>query len=155
MRHLVAALLPLLASADCAATASKPPVISLQHYIDARLDEAPEALEDAHRDNGGLWMVPGAHRSPLREEYTVDWETRSGSLRTLDETPWPDLADAVPLEVEAGSLVVFHDHMPHRSDANRSGTSRLAVTLHAHESSSEWLADNWLQRGDLPDFTLA
>jgi phytanoyl-CoA hydroxylase len=113
------------------------------------------ALEDAHRDNGCLWMVPGAHRSPLREEYTVDWETRSGSLRTLDETPWPGLADAVPLEVEAGSLVVFHDHMPHRSDANRSGTSRLAITLHAHDASSEWLADNWLQRGDLPDFTLA
>ena len=113
------------------------------------------ALEDAHRENGCLWMVPGAHRSPLREQYRVDWNTRTGSLSPLDATPWPDAADAVPLEVEAGSLVVFHDHMPHRSDANHSDSSRLAVTLHAYDAASEWLGDNWLQRGELPDFRLA
>lgn len=112
------------------------------------------ALEDAHRDNGCLWMVPGAHRSPLREQYTVDWETRAAELSPLDDTPWPDISEAVPLEVEAGSLVLFHDHMPHRSEANHSERSRLALTLHAHDASAEWLADNWLQRGDLPDFIL-
>ena len=31
------------------------------------------ALEDADRDNGCLWMAPGARRGPLRERYAVDW----------------------------------------------------------------------------------
>ena len=111
------------------------------------------ALEDADRDNGCLWMVPGAHRGPLRERYAVDWSTREGTLVTTDPTPWPE-DEAVPLEVPAGSLVVFHDHMPHRSDLNRSARSRVALTLHAHDRSAEWSADNWLQRGELEPFVL-
>jgi phytanoyl-CoA hydroxylase len=112
------------------------------------------AVEDAHRGNGCLWMAPGAHRSPLRETYEVDWTTREGTLRSIDDTPWPAADQAVPLEVPAGTLVVFHDHMPHRSDRNTSGESRVAVTLHAHDAASAWLPQNWLQRGDLPDFAL-
>lgn len=111
------------------------------------------ALEDADRDNGCLWMVPGAHRGPLRERYAVDWSTREGTLVTTDPTPWPE-GEALPLEVPAGSLVVFHDHMPHRSDPNRSARSRIALTLHAHDRAAEWSADNWLQRGALEPFVL-
>jgi len=109
------------------------------------------ALEAADRENGCLWMVPGAHRGPLRERYAVDWETREGTLTTVDETPWPR-EGAVPLEVPAGSLVVFHDHMPHRSDSNQSSRSRVALTLHAHDRHAAWSADNWLHRGELPAF---
>ena len=36
------------------------------------------ALEDATRENGCLWMAPGGHKSPLREQYTVDWRTAPG-----------------------------------------------------------------------------
>ena len=110
------------------------------------------ALEDADRDNGCLWMAPGAHRGPLRERYEVDWSTREGELVDLDATPWP--ADAVPLEVPAGSIVVFHDHMPHRSEANRSERSRVAVTFHAHDRAASWAAGNWRQRAPLPHFDL-
>ena len=111
------------------------------------------ALEDADRDNGCLWMVPGAHRGPLRERYAVDWSTREGTLVTTDPTPWPE-GEALPLEVPAGSLVVFPDHMPHRSDPTRSARSRGALTLHAHDRTAEWSADNWLQRGALEPFVL-
>ena len=109
------------------------------------------ALEDADQDNGCLWMVPGAHRGPLRERYAVDWETREGTLTTVDTTPWP-AQDAVPLEVPAGSLVVFSDRMPHRSDTNLSARSRVALTLHAHDRSATWSPDNWLHRGELEAF---
>ena len=112
------------------------------------------ALEDAHRENGCLWMVPGGHRGPLRELYTVDWQRRDGRLRTVDETPWPGLDEAVPLEVPAGSVVLFHDHMPHRSDRNESAASRHALTLHAAERGSTWVSENWLQRQGLADFEL-
>ena len=109
------------------------------------------ALEDADRDNGCLWVVPGAHRGPLRERYSVDWETREGTLHTIDRTPWPG-EQAIPLELAAGSLLVFHDHLPHRSDTNRSPRSRVALTLHAHDQQSTWERDCWLQRGELGRF---
>ena len=112
------------------------------------------ALEDANRDNGCLWVAPGAQRSPLREVYEVNWGTRTATTSTLDSTPWPSDAESVPLEVPAGSLVLFHDHLPHCSHTNRSDRSRLALTFHCHDSRSEWLSENWLQRGDLPHFVV-
>ena len=112
------------------------------------------ALEDATRNNGCLWMAPGAHRSPLRERYEVDWQTRQGTLKVLDETPWPSQETTVALEVEAGSVVVFHDHMPHCSHANRSQKSRVAVTFHGYNPHSSWALNNWLQRTHLDDFII-
>ncbi|MFY0538709.1 phytanoyl-CoA dioxygenase family protein [Nannocystis pusilla] len=112
------------------------------------------ALEDAHRDNGCLWVQPGGHRTPLRERYEVDWSTRTGTLHTVDATPWPTDAQAVALEVPAGTVVVFHDHLPHRSSHNHSATSRHAFTMHAAEKGAGWPSRNWLQRPKLGDFAL-
>jgi phytanoyl-CoA hydroxylase len=112
------------------------------------------ALEDAHRDNGCLWVHPGEHRSPLRERYEVDWGTRKGALRRLDDTPWPSSADAVALEVPAGSVVLFHDHLPHWSAHNHSDASRLAFTMHVAERGAAWSPGNWLQRPTLGGFAL-
>lgn len=112
------------------------------------------AVDDANRENGCLWMCPKAHRSPLRELYAVEPGAQSGHLTTLDETPWPDADTALPIEVGAGSVVLFHDHMPHRSDANRSSSPRHAFTMHVAEASSTWSPQNWLQRHSLPPFPL-
>ncbi|MCY1066452.1 phytanoyl-CoA dioxygenase family protein [Nannocystis sp. RBIL2] len=112
------------------------------------------ALEDAHRDNGCLWVQPGGHRTPLRERYEVDWSSRTGTLHTIDATPWPTDAQAVALEVPAGTVVVFHDHLPHRSSHNHSAASRHAFTMHAAEKGAGWSSRNWLQRPQLGDFAL-
>jgi phytanoyl-CoA hydroxylase len=109
------------------------------------------ALEDATRDNGCLWVEPGGHRGPrgrLRERFV-----REGSqvrMETLDATPWPDDAVAVPVEVQAGTLVCFHGLLPHYSAPNRSAHSRHAYTLHATDGSSVYSPANWLQRTTLP-----
>ena len=110
------------------------------------------ALEDAHRDNGCLWVQPGGHRSPLRERYEVDHQSGTGVLRCLDDTPWPSSDEAVAVEVPAGSLVIFNDHMPHYSSQNRSKHSRHAFTMHFAEAGAAWSKINWLQRHDLGDF---
>jgi len=102
------------------------------------------ALEDATVDNGCLWVAPGGHRGPLRKRFV-----RAGDavrFDTLDETPWPTQAEAVPLEVAAGTLVCFHGLLPHYSAPNRSAASRHAYTLHATDARSRWSADNWLCR---------
>ncbi|MDX1460877.1 MAG: phytanoyl-CoA dioxygenase family protein [Xanthomonadales bacterium] len=106
------------------------------------------AMEDASRENGCLWMQPGQHRTPLREIYEVDWNTRTGTLRTLDETPWLT-GKPLALEVEAGSVVFFHDHMPHYSSQNTSPRSRHALTLHVADASARWPTFNWIQRPNL------
>ena len=110
------------------------------------------AIEDANRSNGCLWVQPGGHRSPLREIYKV--EQGIGELTILDDTPWPDNNSAVPVEVSTGSVVIFHDHMPHYSSQNLSEHSRHAFTLHVAEKSSDWSEKNWLQRPTLRDFEL-
>jgi len=110
------------------------------------------ALEDATRDNGCLWVQPGGQRSPLREIFEVDEVTGSGTLRPLDATPWPRLADAVPLEVKAGTAVLFNDHLPHYSSHNHSDRSRHAFALHVAEANSTWSPQNWLQRSMLRPF---
>lgn len=112
------------------------------------------AIEDANRDNGCLWVQPGGHRTPLREIYQVDWRTREGRLTQLDPTPWPNTDEAIAVEVAAGSVVIFNDHMPHYSSQNRSAHSRHAFTLHVTEKSAKWSGKNWLQRPALGDFAL-
>ncbi len=112
------------------------------------------ALEDANRGNGCLWVQPGGHRSPLREIYQVDWIARKGKLTDLDKAPWPATDKASAVEVPAGSVVIFHDHMPHYSSQNRSDHSRHAFTLHVADKSSGWSESNWLQRRSLGSFEL-
>ncbi len=110
-------------------------------------------IEDATRENGCLWMQPGQHCSPLREIYEVDWQRRAGKLRGLDDTPWTQ-SEAVALEVPAGSMVLFDDHMPHYSSQNTSDRSRHAFTLHVMEKGTNWHEKNWLQRPKLGAFEL-
>ena len=104
------------------------------------------ALEDATLENGCLWAQPGGHRSPLRERFVRDGRTLR--IERLDATPWPDDSTAVPLEVPAGALIVFHGLLPHYSAPNRSACSRLAYTLHVTDASAAYSTNNWLQRGD-------
>lgn len=106
------------------------------------------ALEDATVQNACLWVQPGGHRSPLRERFV-----RKGDQITMEKLSadvWPDTSVAVPLEVEAGTLLIFHGLLPHYSAPNRSGRSRHAYTLHVTDASCVYSPDNWLQRG--PDF---
>ncbi len=65
----------------------------------------------------------------------------------LDATPWPTDATAVPVEVRAGALVLFHGKLPHYSAPNRSPVSRHAFTLHVTDGNARYAPHNWLQRG--------
>ena len=103
------------------------------------------ALEDADLRNGCLWVEPGGHRGPLRERFVL--QGAGAGIEKLDAAPWPDPSSAIPLEVRAGTLVVFHGLLPHYSAANRSALSRHAYTLHATDARALYSPRNWLQRG--------
>ena len=128
------------------------------------------ALEDATLHNGCLWVAPGGHHGPLRERFVrrsasaagdavvedaggaaADAASVDAAMEILDPSPWPELGTALPLEVTAGTLVVFHGLLPHYSAPNRSHVSRHAYTLHVTDASAVYSPRNWLQRSaDLP-----
>lgn len=102
------------------------------------------ALEDATRENGCLWALPGFHRCGLKSRFM---RAPAGGTRfeTYDASPWPE-EKLVPLEVAAGTLIVLHGQLPHLSRANLSPRSRQAYTLHLIEAGCRYPADNWLRR---------
>lgn len=49
------------------------------------------------------------------------------------------------LEVKAGSLVLMHGNLLHKSDANRSDKHRVAFNFNVIEGGCRWKEDNYLQ----------
>jgi ectoine hydroxylase-related dioxygenase (phytanoyl-CoA dioxygenase family) len=68
------------------------------------------ALDDFTDTNGATEVIPGSHR----------WGA--------EESAAPDDARAVKVTMPAGSVLLFAGTLVHRGGANRSGTTRLAVT---------------------------
>lgn len=102
------------------------------------------ALEDADESNGCLYALPGAHRKGLKERFHYGGD---GALCMSPVDPVSfDPEAAVPLVAPAGTLVVLHGLLPHRSGPNLSERSRMAYTLHVVDRSAEWANDNWLKR---------
>ncbi len=106
------------------------------------------AIEDATLNNGCLWVEPKGHLGPLRERFNLT--DRDTSMIPLNNQPWPDEKSGIPVEVKAGSLVVFHGLLPHYSAPNRSEKSRQAYTLHVTDGQSQYAEENWLQPSKLP-----
>jgi phytanoyl-CoA hydroxylase len=106
------------------------------------------ALEDATEANGCLWAEPGGHRRPLHQRFVR--EGRTTRMETLDPAPLPT-EGLVPLEAPAGSLVLLHGSLPHRSGPNLSDRSRHAYALHLVDGTCRLSSDNWLRRApDMP-----
>ncbi len=107
------------------------------------------AVDDATLENGCLWVEPGGHKTPLRQKFIR--EGRQTKMIDLDKTPWPDTDSAVPVEVEAGTLVCFNGFLPHYSAPNISDKARHAYTLHVTDAACDYAPENWIQRSkDFP-----
>jgi len=105
------------------------------------------ALEDATRDNGCLWALPGGHEGPLRRRF-VRAPGGGTAFVELDATPLPAVVPAspwAPLEVPSGTMVLLHGRLPHWSGPNRSPRSRHAYSVHVVDASCHYPEDNWLR----------
>lgn len=104
------------------------------------------ALQDATVDNGCLWAWPGGHRRMRLHKRFVRAPGGGSAFEVLGPED-PDQPDAyVPLEAAAGTLVVLHGLLPHKSGENTSPRSRNAYSVHVVESDARYPAENWLQR---------
>ncbi|MGS2720843.1 phytanoyl-CoA dioxygenase family protein [Paraglaciecola aestuariivivens] len=102
------------------------------------------AVEDATLQNGCLQVGEGCANMPLKEQF-VRHPDDTTELIQLHDLPWPSDNTAKPLEVKAGTLVVFNGLLPHFSAPNLSAKSRHAFTLHITCANTEYAKQNWLQ----------
>lgn len=102
------------------------------------------AIDDATRENGCLWISKEGANTPLRERFNA--HEGEATLKGLSDKPWPSDDMAIPLEVEAGTLVVFHGLLPHYSAPNKSDKARHAYTLHVCDGATNYAGTNWIQR---------
>ena len=114
------------------------------------------ALEDATIENGCLSFARGSHRrAPVKSRFVrkerggtgfddvvgakfpVDLET--GELEK-------DMEEEYELgEVKAGTLVLIHGNLLHKSERNTSDRSRVIYTFHVIEGENDYDGKNWLQ----------
>ena len=107
------------------------------------------AIDDATRENGCMWAVPGGHRLPVRSRSRLNESRTSTVTDVLDPEPYP-LDNLQCLEAKRGTLVLLDGAVPHLSAANTSDKPRHAYTIHAIDGMANYLDDNWLQRPTLP-----
>ena len=110
------------------------------------------ALEDCTPTNGCLWFLPGSHKThPVTRRFV-----RSKQLGTefinIDTPEIPvshvDEQEYVCVPVKAGSLVLIHGSVIHKSEANLSDKSRWAYAFHiieGEDAGCQYPTNNWLQ----------
>ena len=103
------------------------------------------ALEDASQENGCMWVIPGGHRNNLKSRFYRNKKGNGTEIEILDDSQW-ETSKMVPLEVNAGTMVILHGLLPHMSYANRSKLTRHAYTMHLIEGNADYPECNWLQR---------
>ena len=95
---------------------------------DRSLTAAWIALDDATVENGCLWVLPGSHRPGVIYPDRDQDDPRFDCTAEAYDFPY-SAADEVPVEVTAGSVVLFNGYLLHRSLPNtaRSGLRRALV----------------------------
>ena len=117
------------------------------------------ALEDATAENGCLSFAKGSHRrAPVNSRFVrkEGGGTRFEDVRGARFPTGLDFEEEnvgvdeeyVLGEVKAGTLVLIHGNLLHKSKQNLSGKSRFIYTFHCIEGENEYDEKNWLQPPD-------
>jgi ectoine hydroxylase-related dioxygenase (phytanoyl-CoA dioxygenase family) len=104
---------------------------------DRSLTAAWIALDDATVENGCLWVIPGSHRAGILYPDREHDDARFDCTVEAYDFPYGD-GDAVPVEVPAGSALIFDGHLLHRSLPN-TGQHGLRRALVNHYMSARSL----------------
>ena len=93
-------------------------------------------------------FVPGSHKwAPVAKRFVRLPEGGTG-FEPLDGVEPPSDADYSMTECTAGSLLLIHGSILHRSAPNKSARSRYAYTFHCIEGNCDYDGKNWLQTPD-------
>jgi hypothetical protein len=116
------------------------------------------ALEDCTVENGCLSFAPGSHkRFPIKDRFVRSADGKGTSFTSNTDAQWPkglerddeDKEEAYELgEVKAGTLVLIHGNILHKSEKNTSKKGRMIYTFHCIEGENVYDECNWLQPPD-------
>jgi phytanoyl-CoA hydroxylase len=100
------------------------------------------ALEDCTETNGCLWFIPGSHKTtPISRRFV---RSESGGTTFIgDDELDIDESKYIKSEVKAGTLVLIHGSVVHKSAPNYSKDSRYIYTFHVIEGNATYPIDNW------------
>jgi phytanoyl-CoA hydroxylase len=115
---------------------------------DRSLTAAWIALDDATVENGCLWVLPGSHRPGVLYPDRDHHDPRFDCEVEAYDFPYRD-HDAVPVEVSAGSVVVFNGYLLHMSLPN-TGRHGLRRALVNHYMSAQSLLPWFVPEGVTP-----
>jgi ectoine hydroxylase-related dioxygenase (phytanoyl-CoA dioxygenase family) len=90
-----------------------------------RLVSVQVYLDDATRENGCLWMIPGSHRHGVLPVF----QDRGTIGRLYTDLERFEGEEPEAIEAPAGTAVFFHGDVVHGSRSNRTTESRRAVVL--------------------------
>ena len=76
------------------------------------------AIDDATKENGCVWAIPGSHKAGLIPHIKTELEVEESRI---------DLTKAIPVPVPAGGLLIFHSLVLHMSQKNESDKTRWAI----------------------------
>lgn len=109
------------------------------------------SFDEATKDNGCLWGVPGSHTQPPKHYMKVKRDPVTGKGVTYMDPEVPHFEysteGAVPLEVAPGTIVILNGSFTHFSHKNTShDKQRHAYTLHIVESANgvKYSDYNWI-----------
>lgn len=115
------------------------------------------ALEDATVENGCLSFAPESHRrAPIKERFVRGADGLGTTFEPVaEDSRWPagfehedhpqEKEQYALGEVEAGSLVLIHGNILHKSEKNTSQKGRIIYTFHLIEGEERYDDKNWLQ----------
>ncbi|ORX40573.1 hypothetical protein BD324DRAFT_611331 [Kockovaella imperatae] len=111
------------------------------------------ALEECTPQNGCLSFLPGSHKTArVSSRFVKDPSGRGTTFESVagvepNEEKWDELDGWVEAACPAGTLVLIHGNVMHRSPPNPSDKSRLIYTFHMIEGAEGYTYDekNWLQ----------
>jgi len=103
-------------------------------------------IDDANIENSCIWIVPGSHKGPLKTRMVLQPNKELVFDPPNSTLTWPADEEYIPVEVNAGDVVIFHGRVIHKSSENKSNRSRHAYTIHLAEEECQWDPQNWLQR---------
>lgn len=107
------------------------------------------ALEDCTPENGCLSFLPGSHKTTPVVKRFVRLENGGTGFEYLTDDkkdPYTNTEeDYKLLTCKAGSLILIHNSVLHRSNLNLSDKSRYAYAFHVIDGTANYDRKNWLQ----------
>jgi ectoine hydroxylase-related dioxygenase (phytanoyl-CoA dioxygenase family) len=96
------------------------------------------AMDDATVENGCLWVIPGSHRNGILWPQERQRDRRFDCAGEATRFPYT-VADSVPVEVKAGSIVFFNGYLLHRSLPNHAPTGFRRCLVNHYMSAESLL----------------